>query len=65
VDDATTRLTAALRALVVDAPDQPIPGRIAPWLTELSSDWPKGSREAARAAFEASGLPYSEPLEST
>ena len=65
VDDATARLTASLRALVTDAPDPPVPGRFGRWVTELFNDWPEGSREAARAASEAPGLPYSERPEST
>jgi 1-acyl-sn-glycerol-3-phosphate acyltransferase len=65
VDDATARLTAALRALVIDAPDLTVPGRFGRWLTELFNDWPEGSREAAHAASEAPGLPYSERPEST
>jgi 1-acyl-sn-glycerol-3-phosphate acyltransferase len=59
LDEATARLTAALLALVADAPDLSPPGRFGRWLTELFNDWPEGSREAARAASEAPGLPYS------
>jgi 1-acyl-sn-glycerol-3-phosphate acyltransferase len=47
---ATSRLTAALAAMVADAPDVPPPGRIGRWLTERFNDWPEGSREAALAA---------------
>jgi 1-acyl-sn-glycerol-3-phosphate acyltransferase len=65
VDDATARLTAALQALVTDAPDPPVPGRFGRWVTELFNDWPEGSREAARAASEVPGLPYSERPETT
>jgi 1-acyl-sn-glycerol-3-phosphate acyltransferase len=65
VDDATARLTAALGALVADAPDLPVPRRFGRWVTELFNDWPEGSREAALATSEAPGLPYSEPSEST
>ena len=42
------RLTAqtqnALETLVSDFPDQPRPGMIGRWLTELFNDWPEGSR---------------------
>ena len=48
--DATERLTAALIAMVAEAPDVPPPGRVGRWLTERFNDWPEGSREAARAA---------------
>ncbi len=65
VDDATARLTAALQALVADAPDVPPPGRFGRWVTERFNDWPEGSREAARAASVAPGLPYSERPEAT
>jgi len=41
---------AALHALVRDAPDLPVPGRIGRWVTERFNDWPEGSREAAQAA---------------
>ncbi len=50
VAEATARLTTSLRALVADAPDVPMPGRVGRWLTERFNDWPEGSREAARAA---------------
>jgi 1-acyl-sn-glycerol-3-phosphate acyltransferase len=65
VDVATARLTAALQALVADAPDVPPPGRFGRWVTERFNDWPEGSREAARAASAAPGLPYSERPEAT
>ena len=64
VDEATARLTAALRDLVADAPDLPPPGRFGRWVTERFNDWPEGSREAAAAA-RATGLPYSERPELT
>jgi 1-acyl-sn-glycerol-3-phosphate acyltransferase len=61
VADATRRLSAALSALVADAPDVPIPGRVGRWVTDRFNDWPEGSREAAQTASRTSGLPYSEP----
>jgi len=63
VADATARLWAALHDLVADAPDVPEPGRLGHWLSERFNEWPEGSREAARAASEASGLAYSDPSE--
>ena len=63
VAEATALLTASLRALVADAPDVPQPGRVGRWVTERFNDWPEGSRDAALAASEAAGLPYSKPSE--
>ena len=63
IAEATDRLTASLIALVADAPDVPVPGRVGRWVTERFNDWPEGSREAARAASEAARLPYSEASE--
>ena len=60
VGEATALLTDALKALVADAPAVPAPGRIGRWMTERFNEWPEGSRDAARAASEAAGLPYSE-----
>jgi 1-acyl-sn-glycerol-3-phosphate acyltransferase len=57
----TAHAWSSLHGLVADAPDVPEPGRIGRWLSERFNDWPEGSREAARAASEASGLPYSDP----
>jgi 1-acyl-sn-glycerol-3-phosphate acyltransferase len=58
--DEITRLTAqtqvALETLVSDFPDQPLPGRVGRWLTELFNDWPNGSRppvQARKASREA------------
>ncbi len=65
VDETTARLTADLRGLVADAPDLAPPGRIGRWVTERFNDWPEGSREGARAASEAPGLPYSERPDTT
>jgi len=52
--DAVDRLTRAtqdaLAAMVREAPDVPIPGRVGRWLTEAFNDWPEGSREATLAA---------------
>jgi len=63
VTDATARLTAALMALIADAPDLAEPGRVGRWVTESFNDWPEGSRAAARAASEATRLPYFEATE--
>jgi hypothetical protein len=63
VEAATDRVWTALHDLVADAPDMPTPGRFGRWLTERFNDWPEGSREAARAASEASRLAYSDPSE--
>jgi len=63
VEDATTRLWTALHDLVADTPDLPEPGRVGRWLSERFNDWPEGSRDAARAASEASRLAYSDPSE--
>ena len=63
VAEATALLTAALGALVADAPDVADPGRVGRWMTERFNDWPEGSRDAARAASEAAGLPYSETVD--
>jgi 1-acyl-sn-glycerol-3-phosphate acyltransferase len=53
---ALTRQTAdALRTMVRDAPDVPVPGRVGRWLTERFNEWPEGSREAARAASAMQG----------
>lgn len=60
VIQATSQLTASLRALVADAPDRPEPGRVGRWVTERFNDWPEGSRAAARAASEGARLPYSD-----
>ena len=65
VDEATAALWNALHDLVADSPELPEPGRVGRWVTERFNDWPEGSREAARAASEASGLPYSESPEPT
>jgi 1-acyl-sn-glycerol-3-phosphate acyltransferase len=52
--EAVTALTeatwVALHALVRDAPDLPVPGRIGRWVTERFNEWPEGSRDATRAA---------------
>lgn len=59
----TAQAWTALRELVADAPDLPPPGRFGHWLTEVFNDWPEGSRDAAAAASERSGLAYFEPSE--
>ena len=45
----TARTQSALERLVADFPDQPRPGPIGRWLTELFNDWPEGSRPPAKA----------------
>ena len=40
-----------------------MPGRVGRWMTERFNDWPEGSREAALAASEGAGLPYSDTLD--
>lgn len=49
----TAALTSAMSALVSDAPDLPVPGRVGAWLTAVFNDWPEGSRDAALAAQRA------------
>jgi 1-acyl-sn-glycerol-3-phosphate acyltransferase len=44
VDRLTAQIQSALQTLVADFPDQPRPGRIGRWLTELFNTWPDGSR---------------------
>ncbi len=61
VADATLRLTAALGAMVANAPDVTRPGRFGRWVTERFNEWPEGSRDAALTASRASGLAYFEP----
>lgn len=49
--EALTRQTSdALRAMVRDAAEVPVPGRFGRWVTDRFNDWPEGSREATRAA---------------
>ena len=45
----TGHLQSALELLVADFPDQPRPGLMGQWLTELFNDWPEGSRPPAQA----------------
>jgi 1-acyl-sn-glycerol-3-phosphate acyltransferase len=47
VDRLSAQIQAALQGLVVDFPDQPRPGPVGRWLTELFNDWPDGSRPIA------------------
>lgn len=51
----TASTSAALLALLADAPEPAAPGRFGRWLTERFNDWPEGSRAAAEAA--ARGAP--------
>jgi 1-acyl-sn-glycerol-3-phosphate acyltransferase len=44
VDRLTAQIHSSLQTLVADFPDQPRPGRIGRWLTELFNTWPDGSR---------------------
>jgi 1-acyl-sn-glycerol-3-phosphate acyltransferase len=62
IADLTTRTAEALRALVRDAPDMPVPGRFGRWLTERFNEWPEGSREATAAASAASRVDGMPPL---
>jgi 1-acyl-sn-glycerol-3-phosphate acyltransferase len=50
VSRITASMQSALDMLVSDFPDQPVPGRVGRWLTELFNDWPEGSRPPAEAA---------------
>lgn len=62
--ETTAQLTAALEALLADAPELRPPGRVGRWLTERFNEWPEGSRGAARiaarTASEVAPLPYSD-----
>ncbi|MGD0120943.1 MAG: 1-acyl-sn-glycerol-3-phosphate acyltransferase [Candidatus Limnocylindrales bacterium] len=40
----TAQIQSALETLVSDFPEQPRPGPVGRWLTELFNDWPEGSR---------------------
>ena len=40
----TAQTQSALESLVSDFPEQPRPGPLGRWLTELFNDWPEGSR---------------------
>ncbi len=42
----TARVQTALEALVSDFPDQPRPGVVGRWFTELFNEWPEGTRPA-------------------
>ena len=50
VDALTRRTWDALHALVRDAPETQVPGRVGRWVTDRFNDWPEGSREATLAA---------------
>ena len=52
VDAMTARTWEALKALVRDSPELPVPGRVGRWVTELFNDWPEGSRAATLEAEE-------------
>ncbi len=47
VAELTTAVEVALRDLVKDAVDQPAPGPVGRWITELFNDWPEGVRPPA------------------
>ena len=49
VERLTAQTQSALEAMVADFPDQPRPGPLGRWLTELFNDWPEGSRPPAQA----------------
>ena len=57
----TATTSAALLALVADAPEPRPPGRFGRWLTELFNDWPEGSREASAGVARASGILSTDP----
>jgi len=44
IDKLTADCSAAILALVHDAPELARPGPVGRWLTELFNDWPEGSR---------------------
>lgn len=44
----TAQIQSGLDLLVADFPEQPRPGPIGRWLTELFNDWPEGSRPPAQ-----------------
>ena len=44
VQRMTAQTRSALETLVSDFPEQPRPGPVGRWLTELFNDWPEGSR---------------------
>jgi 1-acyl-sn-glycerol-3-phosphate acyltransferase len=46
----TRRTWEALHAMVRDAPDVAVPGRVGRWVTDRFNDWPEGSRAATLAA---------------
>ena len=48
VTQLTAQAQSALETLAADFPDQPLPGRVSRWLTELFNDWPDGARPSAR-----------------
>lgn len=50
VDTLTAQTRQALRAMLRDAPELPVPGRVGRWVTELFNDWPEGSRAATLEA---------------
>jgi 1-acyl-sn-glycerol-3-phosphate acyltransferase len=47
--DLTTQVESALKELVADAQDVPVPGHLGRWLTERFNAWPEGSRVATAA----------------
>ena len=44
IAELTSRVLASLTELVGGFPDQPEPGRLGRWLTELFNEWPEGHR---------------------
>lgn len=59
----TAAVHEAVRAMVADAPDPPVPWRPGRWLTDIFNDWPEGSREAAVAASGSIMTPYRGPTD--
>ena len=55
LDELTAAGGAALKELVADAPDVPVPGPVGRWLTERFNAWPEGSRAATAERGRARG----------
>ena len=53
--ELAAEITTALRRLVADFPDQPRPGVLGRWLTELFNDWPEGARPSAASPADTAG----------
>jgi len=53
--ELAAEITIALRRLVADFPEQPRPGVLGRWLTELFNDWPEGARPSAASPADTAG----------